>query len=357
MIGLKFHSMDIFEDHSVYVSCARLFYAYHKIIPSIKVIRNIDPTKMANWVKFAYNDQILGAHVRQNYNRKTKQMVDSNLICVFKRELVLAIQYNSVEIYFSDTQETCAQLLIDDAKKFTRKEGATHSIFVITNELSGLGLSELKIGKPKLVLKRNYNDDLLPLHRYILRMLKKKNKSGLILFHGTPGTGKSTYIQYLIHCLNKKVIFLPARLASSMDSPNIISLLIDNPNSVFIIEDSEELLVSRQGGNNPGISLLLNLSDGLLGESLGIQIIATFNTHISNIDKALLRKGRLIALYEFKELSVEKSKALLGKIGIHKYDVKNAMSLAEIYNTMAEAFDYKAGRNAIGFISSGGKTV
>jgi hypothetical protein len=54
----------------------------------------------------------------------------------------------------------------------------------------------------------------------------------------------------------------------------------------------------------------------LLGESLGIQIIATFNTHISNIDKALLRKGRLIGLYEFKPLSMDKSKVLLEENGI-----------------------------------------
>jgi hypothetical protein len=350
---MELHSMDLFEDNNLYVSSIRLFYAYYKEVPSIKIIRNIHSLKMKNWMNFTYGDEIVTRHVRQYFNRKSKEMVDSNVIYVLKNKLVVAIQYNNAEVYFSNAHEAAAQRVIDDAKKYSIKEGETHAIYVVTNELSGLGLSELKIGKPKLVLKINYNDDLLPMHKYILRTLKKKNKSGLILFHGAPGTGKSTYIQYLIHCLNKKVIYLPTKLASSLDSPNIISLLVDNPYSIFVIEDAEELLVSRQGGSNPGISLLLNLTDGLLGESLGIQIIATFNTHISNIDKALLRKGRLIALYEFMELTAKKSKALLEKIKIHKYDVKNAMSLAEIYNIESEGFFYKAGGQSIGFINSG----
>lgn len=67
----------------------------------------------------------------------------------------------------------------------------------------------------------------------------------------------------------------------------------------IVIEDAEDLLVSRDTNHNSGISMLLNLTDGLLGQSLGIQVICTFNTHVSNIDRALLRKGRLIALYEF----------------------------------------------------------
>ena len=37
---------------------------------------------------------------------------------------------------------------------------------------------------------------------------------------------------------------------------------------------------------------------------------------LQNIDKALLRKGRLIAEYEFNELDVNKSNKLLKKINI-----------------------------------------
>jgi len=55
---------------------------------------------------------------------------------------------------------------------------------------------------------------------------------------------------------------------------------------------------------------LLNLSDGLLSDCLHMQLISTFNTDIARLDKALLRKGRVIARYEFKPLTVEDSSIL-----------------------------------------------
>ena len=64
---------------------------------------------------------------------------------------------------------------------------------------------------------------------------------------------------------------------------------------------------------NSNLAMILNITDGILGESLGIQIIATFNTDVQNIDPALKRKGRLKSAYEFKALSPEKANVLLGE--------------------------------------------
>ena len=142
-------------------------------------------------------------------------------------------------------------------------------------------------------------------------------------------------------------------MAGELDSPNIISLLLENPNSVFVIEDAEQLLVSRDNQKNSYISLILNLTDGILGEGLGIQVIATFNTDLSNIDKALLRKGRLIALYDFKALSIEKSKNLLNHLGEYDHQVTAAMTLADIYNLKElPSNEIQPIRNSIGFLAS-----
>jgi hypothetical protein len=109
------------------------------------------------------------------------------------------------------------------------------------------------------------------------------------------------------------------------------------------------LLSCREKNNNSAISILLNLTDGILGESLGIQIICTFNTHTQNIDPALLRKGRLMAMYEFKELSAGKATALLKKSGVNK-SASSPMTLADIYNADKNNFELATNRQKIGFM-------
>jgi hypothetical protein len=52
---------------------------------------------------------------------------------------------------------------------------------------------------------------------------------------------------------------------------------------------------------------------------LNLQIICTFNTDLTNVDEALLRKGRLIAKYEFKALAEQKSQALSNDLGFSTY--------------------------------------
>ena len=62
------------------------------------------------------------------------------------------------------------------------------------------------------------------------------------------------------------------------------------------------------------------------------QIIATFNCDLTSIDPALLRKGRLIANYEFNQLDIDSAKALSEKLGFGTAGVTGPMTLAEIYN-------------------------
>ena len=65
---------------------------------------------------------------------------------------------------------------------------------------------------------------------------------------------------------------------------------------------------------------------------MNLQVICTFNTDIKSIDKALLRKGRIITDYEFKPLNVKKANALSSLNG-SKTEFKNDATLAEIFNS------------------------
>ena len=58
-----------------------------------------------------------------------------------------------------------------------------------------------------------------------------------------------------------------------------------------MIEDAENILIDREAGGSSAVSALLNLTDGLLSDCLNIQIICTFNTDLSKLDRALSVKA------------------------------------------------------------------
>jgi ATP-dependent 26S proteasome regulatory subunit len=186
-------------------------------------------------------------------------------------------------------------------------------------------------------LQENYNDEFQSVHEVIINRLNTANDKGIVFLHGLPGTGKTSYIRYLTSLINKKMIYIPPEFAHKIASPDFLPLLIDNPNSVLIIEDAENVIEERENTRNVSVSNLLNIADGLLSDCLSIQILCTFNTHISKIDKALLRKGRLIASYEFKPLSIEKAQRLSEKLGF-THRITHPMTLSDIYNQLEKEF-------------------
>lgn len=48
--------------------------------------------------------------------------------------------------------------------------------------------------KLELKLQNSNNEDFLAIHKSVVKQLNKMDTNGLYLFHGQPGTRKSTYI-------------------------------------------------------------------------------------------------------------------------------------------------------------------
>ena len=183
-----------------------------------------------------------------------------------------------------------------------------------------------------------YGEDFTDFSKKLIRRLTKDDK-GLVLLHGKPGTGKTYYIRYLLQKLtqiNKKVLYFPPTMVDSITDPSFFNFITDwtienGKRTILLIEDAEPLLASRNNNRNLGITNLLNLTDGILNDILSIQIIATFNTDLGELDDALLRPERLIARKEFTNLSLKQSKLVAEKLKLDPKIVTKEMSLAELY--------------------------
>lgn len=214
-------------------------------------------------------------------------------------------------------------------------------IYLVTQTRNGFDLEEFDIKNPKMELELNYGTKFVDVSEKIVTELSKKKNKGLVLLHGEPGTGKTTYIKWLVSQLGekKKVIFVPPFLTESITSPEFIPFLARHTNSVLVIEDAERVVGDRVSGNSSsiGVSNILNMTDGIMGDVMSIQIICSFNMSRSKIDPALLRKGRLIAEHKFDLLDVEATNTLLKYLG-HNKTVTKSMSLADIYNIDEEVF-------------------
>lgn len=235
--------------------------------------------------------------------------------------------------------------------KFMKKD-LKGKIHLLKSTSYGFETEAFDLKKPTIKqLDLNYGNGFSEIHKNIVDTINGKNNNNakLVLLHGDPGTGKTTYIKYLAHELGKKVLFLPPFMAESIVNPDFVPFLMENKDCVLIIEDAEKVIGDRQSsGSSVGVSNLLNLSDGILGDILNINIIATFNMSKERIDKALLRKGRLIAEHRFGPLSVDDTNKLLKEVGKGITSDKE-MTLAEIYNVDKQQDKSEEERQTIGF--------
>lgn len=351
---IPIQDLQLFNESKSFPDGKRIFYSYFKIIPNMIYMDHINIEKFRKKIDLEWRERISIKYTNEFYSKSKKRLMPDDIFYMIDGKLILKFDRSSICIFFPQISEAVSKELIKIARTYQIRQKITQDISLVINSITGLETVDIKIKKPELELNTHYNDDLLPIHKKCLSLLKEKDKSGLFLFHGIPGTGKSTYIRYLIRSIYKRVIFMPPGLAGNLDSPSLVKFLVENQQTVFVIEDAEELLISRELQKNSSISMLLNLTDGLLGETLGIQIIATFNTDLLNIDKALLRKGRLLALYDFKALAIDKSKTLLEKRGILNHQLYKPMTLAEIYNQAEDSFEFTNSRQrtSIGFLAS-----
>lgn len=257
---------------------------------------------------------------------------------IFNKSNIFARMENNVTesyvLYGNDDKEALGKFIEIVKQFYVAPEEEKNNLFLVAQDMSGFKLNKWHIKEVKdFDFNLQYNDDFPVANATIKDFIEEDGKSGLLILWGEKGTGKTTYIRHLISSYpNKKFVFIPSNLITMLGDPSFGNFLLSLQNSIIILEDCEAVIRSRKSNSSASaVSLLLNMGDGLMSDDLGIKFICTFNEEVTNIDEALMRKGRLACMYEFKKLTADKVGILLPEV------VKN--KIAEYEKKIEEAGD------------------
>jgi hypothetical protein len=344
----KIIAADSIFENSFLDSKAYYMYAYQQV-PCVTWVDKVNTAKVLKHIRTEYADAITGIFQYSKYDRKKKKSLYSTTIILLNENCLVELGGDYCEVLHTHKDYDMANVLVKEVSRFKRREKKKNfEINLIARDSYGMDLKSMEIKKTKLDLGLYYEDDFFEVDKTIQSRLGTQDDKGIVLLHGLPGTGKTTYLRYLIGRLKKKVLFLSPAVAGNIMNADFMDLLIDNPNSVLLIEDAENIIMDRRVSNDSSVSNLLNISDGLLADFLNVQVICTFNHPLSMVDSALMRKGRLIAKYEFGKLGIEKAQRLSNHFGFDTI-ISKRMTIAEIANQNEKTEVVKERTEVVGF--------
>jgi len=167
----------------------------------------------------------------------------------------------------------------------------------------------------------------------------------LLLWHGLPGTGKTYALRALgwewrswcdLHYVTDPEAFFGN---ATYMLRTVTSQPYDSDTRrwrLLIAEDTGELLAKdAKTQMGQGLSRLLNIVDGLLGQGLRVIMLITTNDPLSGMHPAVTRPGRCSAPIEFQPFTVEEANAWLQRHGKPPLTGSKTRTIAELYGGTA----------------------
>lgn len=358
----KFKNIDLSLDNSQFygnvdgLSLQNLFYTRNEKFPGCYIFNYDARTNGDHYFDTKRMFDFLSENIPADENMElipyiTKKLGDDKPFDKFSFCVIL----NKTNIYARFEKNVCESYVLFDNEHIKETEkfieainrfylppvGDSNAYWRIAASQEGYYLEKGRIKCPQnFDVDKLYNDSFMKEDEKIMNFIKEEDKSGLVILHGEKGTGKSSYIKHLVNANpDRKFVYVPSSFITLLGEPSFGSFLISLNNHVIVLEDCENAIRDRKSNASASaVSLLLNMTDGILSDDLGIKFICTFNDDMRNIDPALLRKGRLVSKYEFTALDVEKAQKLLEERGI-KDKINKPLSLAEIFHFEDDAYE------------------